>query len=80
MIELTEQQKECKHRALSVRVSAETYSKYGKTFHKVEVVCPDCGVCVARAGEVWFNRRMTIYGILDEHWPKLLLQPGMKKD
>lgn len=78
VIELSKRQKQCRHNALRIRVSDEVYHKFGSRKHKVEIICADCEVCIARAGEVWVNRRMAILGIIDEHWPKLLLEEGMK--
>lgn len=78
VIKLSRHQQLCPHKALRIRVSEEKYFKYGKYHHKVEIVCVDCDVCVARAGEVWLNRPETIRGVLQEHWPALL--EGTKSD
>lgn len=70
IIQLTEKQKKCKHKALKVRASTETYSHL--KLPKAEVVCADCDVLVARAGTIWINRKEAIQNILKEHYPALL--------
>ena len=72
VIQLTEKQKKCSHKALRIRVSSEMYFKYGEYHSKVEIVCADCDIRIARAGEVWINRPEVIRGIILEHWPTLI--------
>ena len=48
------------------------YRSYEGMKAKVEIVCADCGVCVATAGTVWINRPEAVRGVILEHWPGLL--------
>ena len=65
-------QKECKHKALKIQVSDETYTKYGRRLHRVEIVCAACEIVIARAGTVYINEPEAIRGIIKEHFPRLL--------
>lgn len=71
VVRLTTKQKQCNHSWLGVRASSEFYYRHGR-HRKAEIFCPDCQLVVARAGEIYFNRREVVDGILQEHWSALL--------
>jgi len=68
----TEHQRKCLHPVLKVQASDETYDAYKGLIPKVEIVCANCGFCIAKAGTIYFNELTTILGILWEHNPRLL--------
>ena len=67
-----QKQRLCNHEALIIRVSEESYFKHYRRRYKVEIVCADCLIAIARAGEVWINDKKAIRAIIAEHYPRLL--------
>lgn len=73
-IQLTKEQKKCKHKILLVRASDNLFNSVKGPYPKAEIVCRNCEVVVARAGTVWINRPEAVRGIIMEHWPALIGQ------